>query len=320
MIKTSNFNPGKFIRNPHWQSMWPTFITWSKPELTVNRQRIELDDGDFIDLDWCSENREAPIIILLHGVTGSINSPYFKYLIPILVENNWCPVIMYYRGYSGDHNRLNIMTHAGKTDDFAYIVQSLQTRFPTHHIAAIGFSQGANMLLKYLGEQGNKTPLSCAIAVSPPFQLRSISNRIRHGISRFYQWYLLRELKTFYLKKFQYRPSNINIEKLTQCDSFWQFDDVVTAPINGFPSAVDYYRYASCARYLPQISIPTLIIHAKDDTIMTPDIIPEEDEISPSTTLELSEHGGHLGFVAGSLFKPQFWLNDRIPEFLQDYL
>lgn len=320
MIKISDFNPGKFIRNPHWQSMWPTFIMRSKPALNVKRERIELEDSDFIDLDWCSDNRDGPIIILLHGVTGNVNSPYLKYLVPKLIEHNWCPVIMYYRGYSGDHNRLDIMSHAGKTDDFAYIVQALQARYTKRHIAALGFSQGANMLLKYLGEQGSNTPLNCAVAVSPPFQLRSISNRIRHGISRFYQWYLLRELKAFYLEKFQYRLSAIDIENIKQCDSFWQFDDTVTAPINGFRSAVDYYRQASCAKYLPRITIPTLIIHAKDDTIMTPDIIPNEHEISTSTTLELSEHGGHVGFVSGSLFKPKFWLNQRIPEFLQDYL
>lgn len=320
MIQTSNFTPKLIVRNPHWQSMWPTFIMRSKPELNVNRQRIELEDGDFIDLDWCSENHEDPIIILLHGVTGNISSPYLKYLVPVLVQHHWCPVVMYYRGYSGHHNRLDIMSHAGKTDDFTFIVQSLQAQYPKRNIAALGFSQGANMLLKYLGEQGTQTPLCCAVAVSPPFQLRSISNRIRHGISRFYQWYLLRELKAFYLKKFQYRPSNIDIEKLTQCDSFWQFDDIVTAPMNGFRSAVDYYAQASCAKYLPKITIPTLIIHAKDDTIMTPDIIPNEKGISSSTTLELSEHGGHLGFVSGSLFKPRFWLNERIPEFMQEYL
>lgn len=321
MITTSDFKPARLVRNPHWQSMWPTFIMRNKPALEVTRERVELSDGDFVDIDWCSDDYEKPLVILLHGVTGNINSPYIKYLVPTLIKHDWCPVMMYYRGYSGDHNRLDIMTHAGKTDDFAFLVDTLKTRFPNRQIAALGFSQGANMLLKYLGEQGANTPLDCAVAVSPPFQLRSISNRIRHGISRFYQWYLLRELRAFYRSKFQYRPAkNINIKQLDHCDSFWQFDDYVTAPINGFRSATDYYRQASCAKFLPQITIPTLIIHAKDDTIMSPDIIPTEDEISPSTTLELSDNGGHLGFVEGSLFKPKFWLNERIPEFLQHYL
>ncbi len=320
MINTSSFNPKKWLANPHWQSMWPTFIMRGKPPLVSVRERLELSDGDFVDLEWCSTDENLPILILLHGVTGNINSPYIKYLVPALKEHQWCPVMMYYRGYSGDHNRLDIMTHAGKTDDFGCVVNELHQRFPTRPIAALGFSQGANMLLKYLGEQGANTPLTCAVAVSPPFQLRSISNRVRRGASQFYQWYLLRDLKAFYRNKFQYRPGIIDLNKLNHCHSFWQFDDEITAPIHGFKNAVDYYRQASCAKYLPDIRIPTLILHAKDDPIMTPEIIPTYDQLSDSTTLEISEHGGHLGFVEGSLFKPKFWLNERIPPFLQEYL
>ena len=309
----------KLLANPHWQSMWPTFIMRKKPDLQTTCERVELKDGDFIDLEFYGHNN-GPIVILLHGVTGHVTSPYIKYIMPILVEKGWHPVLMYYRGYGVDHNRLDVMTHAGQTGDFDEVVEKISSRYPNTPIAAIGFSQGANLLLKYLGEKGINTPLSCAIAVSPPFQLRSIANRIRHGMSRFYQWYLLRQLKEFYRTKFRYRRAPFNIKKLHRYRSFWRFDDKVTAPVHNFNGAVDYYRKASCAKYLPNIKIKTLIIHAKDDPIMTPDIIPTENEISPSTTLELSSHGGHLGFVSGTLRKPVFWLSTRIPEFLTKYL
>lgn len=319
MIINSDYKPEKYITNPHWQSMWPTFLMRRKSPVNFCRERIELSDGDFIDLAWCSNNKQHPIIILLHGITGNINSPYIKYLVPELCHQQWRPVMMYYRGYSGDHNRTDVMTHAGKTDDFAEIVEILQQRYPERPIAAIGFSQGANMLLKYLGEQP-QTPLKCAIAISPPFKLRNISNTVRHGMARFYQWYLLKQLKTFYRQKFQYRRSKVDLATLNSCNSFWQFDDKVTAPINGFRSATDYYQKASCINFLKHIQTPTLIIHAVDDPIMTPDVIPKEHELSPTTTLELSTYGGHLGFVTGTLFKPQFWLNQRLPSFLQQYL
>jgi len=239
---------------------------------------------------------------------------------PKLTARGWRPVMMYYRGYSGEHNRLDIGTHAGKTDDFSALITMLKQRHANKPIAAIGFSQGANMLLKYLGEYRSKATLSCAVAVSPPFQLRSIANRIRHGVSRFYQWYLLRELRAFYKTKFQYRPAPFDIEDIDSYTSFWQFDDKVTAPINGFKGAVDYYRQASCGNYLSGIAIPTLILHAKDDTFMLPNIIPTEKDLSNTTTLELSMHGGHLGFVGGTIFKPDFWLAERIPDFLQNNL
>ena len=319
MIQDSAFIPAKFATNPHIQSMWPTFIMRRHADLETRRERLELADGDFLDLEWYGEPTN-PIIILLHGATGDLGSPYIKYLMPTLVAHQWQPVMMYYRGYSGEHNRLNVGTHAGQTDDFATVITTLKQRYPTQSLAAIGFSQGGNMLLKYLGEYQNKAILDCAIAVSPPFQLRSIANRIRHGFSKLYQWHLLRELREFYKIKFQYRPAPFDIKNIDSYKSFWQFDDKVTAPLNGFKGAVDYYRQASCSHYLPTIKTPTLILHAKDDTFMSPDIIPTAKDLSETTILELSAHGGHLGFVSGTILKPHFWLTTRIPEFLQNYL
>mgnify|MGYP000337871519 CR=1 FL=1 len=319
MIKDSTFIPAKYAANPHIQSMWPTFIMRRQADLKTRRERLELTDGDFLDLEWYG-NQTGPIIILLHGVTGNMTSPYIKYLMPELAAYGWQPVMMYYRGYSGEHNRLNIGTHAGQTDDLATLIKLLKQRHPNTALAALGFSQGGNMLLKYLGEYQNKALLNCALAVSPPFQLRSIANRIRHGISKFYQWYLLRELREFYRTKFQYRPAPFDLKNIDRYHSFWQFDDKITAPLNGFKGAVDYYRQASCGNYLASITTPTLIIHAKDDTFMSADIIPTAKALSNTTILELSAHGGHLGFVSGTLFKPHFWLADRIPDFLQNYL
>ena len=322
MIVTSDFVPAKYMTNPHVQSAWPTLLMRKKTSVKTKRERVDLPDGDFMDLEWHDAGVPpcAPIVILLHGITGDINAPYIKYIMPTLAKQGWRSVMMYYRGYSGEHNRANVMTHAGKTDDFAELVKLLHAREPETIIAAVGFSQGGNMLLKYLGEVKGETALKCAVAVSPPFQLRSISNRIRRGMSRFYQWYLLTQLREFYRRKFRYRPAPFDLNRVSELTSFWQFDDNVTAPVHGFRNAVDYYRQASCERFLPTIEIPTLIIHAKDDPIMTPDIIPTENKISKSTTLELSENGGHLGFVSGTWRHPIFWLNQRIPEFLAEYL
>lgn len=319
MIIESRFKAAKYLTNPHLQSMWPTLLMSRRPALKTRRERFVLPDNDFVDLEWYGPET-GPIIILMHGVTGHINSAYIKYMMPKLAKQGWRTVMMYYRGYSGEHNRSDRMTHAGHTADFAEFIKYLHQREPETPLVAIGFSQGANMLLKYLGEANVTTPLRCAIAVSPPFQLRSISNRVRRGFARLYQWYLLRQLRKFYREKFRYRRAPFNTADLDSLRSFWNFDDKVTAPVNGFSNAVDYYRQASCEKYLKNIKIPTLIIHAIDDSIMTPDIIPTEKELSASTTLELSQHGGHLGFVSGSLFKPHFWLNERIPEYLSAFI
>lgn len=319
MITKSEFKPTGWIANPHLQTMLPTLIMDRKPPLSTRHEEIELSDGDNLELEWYGPDT-GPIIVMIHGVTGDIDSAYIKYGMPEFAQHGWRSVMIYYRGYGMRHNRTTSVTHAGHTDDLSEVLNVLHQREPSTPIVAIGYSQGANMLLKYLGEVGKNTPLTCAVAVSPPFQLRAISNCIRYGVKRFYQWYLLRQLRHFFREKFQYRPAPFDIEKLNQYKSFWHFDDNVTAPVSGFKGAVDYYKQASCLNYLSGITIPTLIIHAKDDSIMTPDIIPTASQISNSTTLELSEKGGHLGFIYGSLFNCKFWLNERIPSYLTSFL
>ena len=320
MIIPSTFKPGKFLSNPHVQSMLPTLICNRWPTLALQRERVELSDGDFVDLAWHSEAKTGPIVLLIHGMTGDHEAAYVKYLMPAMAARAWRPVLMYYRGFSGEQNRFDVVTHAGRTNDIGEVIKLLQQREPEAKISAIGFSQGANMLLKYLGETQAHSGLVCSVAVSPPFQLRSIANRIRSGAAQLYQWYLLRNLRTFYRQKYRRRAAPFKLSALPFYRSFWTFDEHVTAPLHGFRSAVEYYRQASCINYLASITTPTLIIHAKDDPMMTPDIIPNETQISQSTQLEITQHGGHLGFLSGTLKKPKFWLAERIPEFLASYI
>jgi predicted alpha/beta-fold hydrolase len=159
--------------------------------------------------------------------------------------------------------------------------------------------------------------VSGAVAVSVPYLLREAAERMAAGPSRLYQTYLLRKLKHTYRKKFAGRELGpIPTGTLTQVKDFFDFDDAVTAPLHGYRDAIDYYARASCRQRLHAIRVPTLLLHAVDDPFMTPRVIPRRDEVSEFVTLEISEHGGHVGFVAGSPFRPRYWLEERIPRFL----
>ncbi len=99
------------------------------------------------------------------------------------------------------------------------------------------------------------------------------------------------------------------------------FDEYVTAPLHGFDSADHYYTASSSRQYLGGITVPTLLLHASDDPFMTESAIPRPDELSESVTLELSPHGGHVGFVTGVWpWRPRYWLDERIPAYLARYL
>ena len=116
-------------------------------------------------------------------------------------------------------------------------------------------------------------------------------------------------------RKFARLQAPIALDGLRRLRTFWQFDDQVTAPLHGFADATDYYTRCSSRQFLRRIRTPTLILHARDDPFMTPDAIPTARELAPGVRLELSAHGGHVGFVAGRVpWRPQYWLEGRIAE------
>ncbi|MFC6635804.1 YheT family hydrolase [Microbulbifer taiwanensis] len=188
---------------------------------------------------------------------------------------------------------------------------------------AVGYSLGGNVLLKMLGEDGQGSPLTAAAAVSAPMDLHACSRRIDSGLSRIYQRHLLTCLK----QSLQQKAANPNLaaampslEETSHFSSFRHFDNAFTAPLHGFRDVDDYYTRASSKPLLRDIRVPTLIIHAVDDPFICPSAIPADTEVSPAVQLQVSEKGGHVGFVGGSLWQPSYWLEERIPKFLDSIL
>lgn len=318
-MQGSSFKPAWWLRNPHLQTLWPPLFRPKKP-LPIKHERFELPDGDFVDLNWVGENQET-VVLILHGFEGSADSPYANGMLHAIYQQGWRGVVMHFRGCSGEPNRLQRSYHSGETDDLTIVMQALCDREPNTRFAAIGFSLGGNVLLKWLGETGRSNPLFAAIAVSVPFELKKTSLRICQGFSRFYEWYLLKCVCNRLRTKFQNNPSPFDLKLFSEIQSMFDFDNRVTAPLHGFSDAEDYYTKSSCRQYLHGIRVPTLLLHAKDDPFMTEDVIPEAHELPEQVKLEVTDSGGHVGFVAGRYpWRPEYWLERRVPEFLREYL
>ncbi|OOO02042.1 MAG: 2-succinyl-6-hydroxy-2,4-cyclohexadiene-1-carboxylate synthase [Chromatiales bacterium USCg_Taylor] len=315
----TSFEPAWWLPGPHAQTLWGALCRGAA-KLALRRERLEIRDGDFIDLDWHDQGA-GPIVVILHGLEGSGQSRYARGLLAALGARGWRAVVMHFRGCSGLNNRLARSYHSGDTEDFSYLITTLRRRYRGARLAAVGFSLGGNVLLKFLGEAQDRAPLVAAVAVSVPFKLDNAAERLERGFSRTYQWWLLRSLRAKTRKKFTRLPSPIDLSRLDKLRSFWSFDHEVTAPLHGFTGVDDYYARSSSRQYLPGITVPTLIVHARDDPFMTPAAIPDANELSSSTRLELTARGGHNGFVAGAFpGRPYYWLDRRIPEFLAPYL
>ena len=318
MIIKSEFTPARWLQNRHLQTLFPN-VFYRRPRVQIRRERLELPDGDFIDVDWTG-GATGPIVIVLHGLEGSIKSRYAARMMQQIHSMGLRGALPHFRGCSGEPNRLPIGYHSGFTQDLEYFTGMVKQREPQTVIAAVGFSLGGNVLLKWLGESPNAKRLVTGIAVSVPFDLADASRVIETGASRIYKWSLLGRMRRSSLCKFQTVKPPFELPNIKQIRSFREFDDKLTAPLHGYKDANDYYMKASSRYYLKYINVPTLILHALDDPFMSPASIPKEDELSKSVTLELSSRGGHVGFVNGSLFNPTLWLGARISQHLRDYL
>lgn len=309
-----DFKPAWLLRSPHLQTLWPVFFK-KRHRLDLKDEQVELEDGDFIDLCW-SKSLSDKTVLVLHGLEGDINSHYINGIIHRLEQAGCRPVLMHFRGCSGRINRLARAYHSGETGDLAFIVEHIRKVTGSHPYAAVGFSLGGNVLLKWLGETGDKNPLQKAVAVSVPFRLQDAARRLEQGLSKIYREHLLVSLRKTYIEKFKIIKSPLDID-VNQLKSFWDYDDKVTAPLHGFSGAQGYYDKCSSRQFLKSITVPTRIIHSLDDPFMFESTVPAKEELSGSVDFLLTGNGGHVGFLSASPgLKPGYWCEDKIIDFV----
>jgi len=321
--KVHSFTPAFGLANKHFQTVYSSLFA-KNLNLSFEIKKFHTSDGDFVNTYWSQTNKQTTntsLVVLFHGLAGNYTSPYIQGNVQALNNAGFDAVVMHFRGCDGEENLLPRSYHSGETGDALEFLQSIKKQNKYKTIFCLGFSLGANMLLKLLGELKENSLIDAAVAVSPPLELDTCANEINKGISRYYQYRLVKDLNLALYKKFSKHDMK-SLLKITQEDiknikTFWEFDEAYTAPIHGFDSAQDYYTKCSSRQFLKDIQTPTLIIHSKDDPFMSPKILPSEEELSTCVILELHEKGGHVGFVGGSILRPEYYLEKRVVEFFK---
>ena len=327
-----------WLPDGHTQTLWRRFVS-HKP-LLRRRQRVELSDGDFIDLDWVdspstdsqssdsqsrdSESRglgsarDLPTVLLLHGLCGSSDSPYVLSLQRLLNERGYTSVAMNFRGCSGEINRLARAYHSGCTEDLEEIYQCLRQGTGARPMVFAGFSLGGNVLLKWLSEIGRRDDVLLGVSVSAPFSLAYCSGAMNSGLSSAYGHFFRRRLvRDVESKRAHFRASGRRDElqkldalgDLRRLQTLWEFDDQVTAPLHGFDGAEHYYETCSSGPLLPAIHTPVQLIQSANDPIIPAGCLPRPGELPMHVRLHLTETGGHVGFTC--VGQP-LWLEQRI--------
>ncbi len=319
LTEQSKFRPRWWLRNPHVQTIYASKLA-NVPNIDTLRERLELADGDFLDLNW-SKKTAGPIICLFHGLAGCVDSAYARRAIYALETNGYRPVFMHHRGCSGEPNRLAKSYHSGHTEDITTMIATVRQRYPAERVGAVGYSLGANALLKYLGERGKNSALDAAVAVCPPLVLSTCADTINTGFARLYQRYLLALMHKQYVAKQRAYPE-LNLADLPRgLTNFWRFDDAVTAPLHGFKNVHDYYDQCSGRAFVPDIKTPTHILYALNDPFFSPSVLPTADELPDCVQLHTPQHGGHVGFLEHPApAKYMHWLDRRTVEWLKPLL
>jgi uncharacterized protein len=309
----SQFRPPWLLRNAHLQTVLPV-ITRRRMRVPYQRERLELSDGDFLDLDWLSAV-SGRVAILCHGLEGSSSDATICGMARTLQASGWNVLAWNYRGCSGELNRLPRLYHSGETADLARVVEHAARRFP--RVALIGFSLGGNVVLKYLGEAPPHSGVVGAVALSAPVDLAaSVRALDQKRANRMYLRRLIASLVRKVRAKAMHFPDRIDASLTKDIHGFGDFDGRFTAPLHGFQDAEDYWSKCSSRQFLSAIKVPTLVLSARDDPFLTPDSLPFAGaEANAHLFLEVTETGGHLGFFH-SLASDQTWAERRIVEFL----
>lgn len=323
MHSVSEFKPAWWLTNPHLQTLAAKLFRRNQ-KLITQAETLELPDGDFIDLAWTEkplENNTRPIVVVLHGLEGSKDSHYAKGMLNAIKERGWLGVLMHFRGCSGKPNRQASSYHSGDIRDISYLTQHLLASYQYCTFSVLGFSLGGNVLTRYLAQVPNN-PYSSAAVICAPLDLTSCSARINKGFSKLYQKYLLRMLKESTLKKIANKTINsIKSAQLDKIKTIYDFDEKVTAPLNNFKSAQHYYQESSGNQVITKIKQPCLFIHAADDPFLNHQCSLPKQKLPSHLTFEVSNRGGHVGFIHGkNPFKPLYWLENRVPDFLNNHL
>ena len=306
----------------HLQTLYAPLLA-PRPRVLFHRARWDTPDGDFIDLDWTDDNRTAPatLVVLFHGLEGGSGSHYAAALMAAVHARGWRGVVVHFRGCSGELNRLPRAYHSGDSGEIDWILRRLKQQNAARALFATGVSLGGNALLKWLGEQqrGATTVVDAAATISATVDLMAAGDALGRGLNMIYTRNFLATMRRKTLAKLSAFPGLCDRDRMLASRTLREFDNIVTAPLHGFRNTDDYWTRASSKPLLRHITVPTLMINARNDPFLPAAALPSADEVSPAIITEFPAAGGHVGFVSGNFPGQLDWLPQRVTGFFAGF-
>jgi hypothetical protein len=302
----------------HLQTIYPAKFIRTR-DVAYRRERWNTPDQDFIDLDFVDGQPAHPFIVLFHGLEGSSHSHYARALMAHIASIGWSGVVVHFRGCSGEINLAPRFYHSGDAAEIDWVLRRLAPQVRAQGASkfyATGVSLGANALLRWLGESQQKAALvDAACAVSAPLDLAGGGTALGRGFNLIYTRIFLQTLKAKSEQKLLQFPGLFDRKAMLAARDLYTFDNIVTAPLHGFLNTEDYWKRASAIYVLDDVTVPTLVLNARNDPFLPEEFLPHR--AAPAVTLEFPAQGGHVGFATAPFPAHLNWLPHRMVRFLQ---
>ncbi len=318
------FQPAWWLPGPHLPTIWGKMVR-RLPDAHDRVERWPTTDGDAVSVARLEARRAGtPHLVLLHGLEGTVRSKYAQGLLHQARARGWAATMLVFRTCDGRIPTVPRLYHSGETTDADQVVRRLAHLEPGRPLVLVGVSLGANVLLKWLGEQADHLPreVRAAAAVSTPFDLAAGSRHLERGFSRVYVRHFVRSLREKALATLAVHPDlPVDRGRLMSARTFWEFDDVFTGPVHGFAGADDYYERSSSIHFLSAVQVPTLLYSAVDDPFLPSVVLDRVRDIAtrnPALSVDFTRRGGHVGWVAGPPWAPTYHMESRVMHWLEN--
>ena len=300
--------------NSYLETVLP-FLTTRIYQVDYTRERLELPDGDFLDLDWI-QNGGSKLILLTHGFEGNTRDPYMEQSATYFAKQGFDILLWNLRSCSGELNRLPRFYHHGDADDLSQVIDHAQQKGNYTEIILVGFSLGGAISLSFMARDLSRSPITGAIVLSVPLDISKTAERIQKQWTRLLMEKNFTKIKTKVLRKADQFPHLIDKDRVTKISNLNELNKEVLLQLNGFSSVESYFEKWNTIQFLPKIKRPTLIINAQNDPLLSENDFPYElSEQSEWVYLEAPQYGGHVGF--SKMVNGHHWYLTRIQEFIE---
>lgn len=297
LIPSAYPGPPAYQYNGHLQTIIPGLIR-TVTGITYERERLILQDGDFVDLDWV-ERGQNRLVVLTHGLEGDSKRQYILGTAKLFAQHKYDVLAWNCRSCSGEMNQAFRLYNHGEIGDLGEVITHALQRNRYNEVVLVGYSMGGNITLKYLGVHGKQLPnvIKGGVAISAPTDLGASAGLLDRPFNRFYRNRFMKKLVVKLSQKARQFPGRLDMTKLPDVKQWRDFDEFFSAPVNNYRSADDFYTQASAVNFMPGICVPTLLLNAQNDPLLSPECSPVWlAGTHPYIFLETPRTGGHVGF------------------------